>query len=90
MIAAIRAVDSDGWIFYEPRVAAPANGQPSFIAKLEDPRDGDPRIVYAPHLYSVQFEFNQAYNPATDVTLENWEANRNKETELQQCTAPSR
>jgi endoglycosylceramidase len=58
---AIRAVDSDGWIFYEPRIA------------------------YAPHLYSVQFEFNRAYNPVTDVTLENWETNRNIETELQQA-----
>jgi endoglycosylceramidase len=85
MIAAIRTVDSDGWIFYEPRVAAPANGQPSFIAKLEDPREGEPRIVYAPHLYSVQFEFSQAYNPATDVTLGNWETNRNIETELQKA-----
>ena len=80
MIAAIREVDQDGWIFYEPRVAAPANGQRSFILELDDPRDGDARIVYSPHLYSVQFEFNQAYNPATDATLEHWEANRNIET----------
>lgn len=40
MIAAIRSADEDGWIFYEPRVAAPANGQRSFIEKLDDPRDG--------------------------------------------------
>jgi endoglycosylceramidase len=85
MIAAIRAVDPDGWIFYEPRVAAPANGQPSFILPLEDPREGEPRIAYAPHLYSVQMEFNRAFNPATDVTLENWEASRNTETEAQEA-----
>ena len=85
MIAAIRAVDQDGWIFYEPRVAAPANGQPSFILELEDPRDGEPRIGYAPHLYSVQFEFNQAYDPDSDVTLENWEASRNVETSVQKA-----
>jgi endoglycosylceramidase len=85
MIAAIREVDEDGWIFYEPRVAAPANGQPSFIEVLEDPREGDPRIAYGPHLYSVQFEFNQEYTPARDATLDNWEANRNIETEAQKA-----
>lgn len=85
MISAIREVDEDGWIFYEPRVAAPANGQPSFIEKLEDPRDGDPRIAYAPHLYSVQFEFNQEYTPERDDTLEDWERNRNIETEAQKA-----
>jgi endoglycosylceramidase len=85
MIAAIREVDPDGWIFYEPRVAAPANGQPSFILELDDPREGGARIAYAPHLYSVQMEFNKGYTPATDVTLENWEANRNIETEAQEA-----
>lgn len=85
MIGAIREVDPDGWIFYEPRVAAPANGQPSFIEVLGDPREGEPHLVYAPHLYSVQFEFNQEYTPETDVVLENWEANRNIETEAQKA-----
>lgn len=83
MIAAIRSADEDGWIFYEPRVAAPANGQPSFIEKLEDPRAGEPRIAYGPHLYSVKFEFEQKYTPEADDTLEDWEASRNVETELQ-------
>ncbi|MFZ1866448.1 MAG: cellulase family glycosylhydrolase [Polyangiales bacterium] len=85
MIETIRGIDPDGWIFYEPRVAAPANGQPSFIEVLDDPRDGDPRLAYAPHLYSIQFEFNQEYSPETDVVLENWEANRNVETEAQKA-----
>ncbi len=85
MIAAIRSADEDGWIFYEPRVAAPANGQPSFIEKLEDPRDGEPRIAYAPHLYSIQFEFNQEYTPDKDNTLQNWERSRDTETEAQKA-----
>ncbi len=85
MISAIREVDQDGWIFYEPRVAAPANGQPSFILALDDPREGEARIAYAPHLYSVQMEFNQRYNPATDTTLQNWETNRNIETGVQKA-----
>ena len=43
MIAAIRAVDTDGWIFYEPRFAAPADGWPSFLPVLDDPREGEKR-----------------------------------------------
>jgi len=85
MIEAVRSVDEDGWIFYEPRVAAPANGQRSFIEKLEDPREGEPRIAYAPHLYSVKFEFEQQYTPAADDTLEDWEASRTVETEAQEA-----
>jgi endoglycosylceramidase len=83
VIDAIREVDSDSWILYEPRYAAVANGQPSYIRKLEDPREGPPRIVYSPHLYSITMEFNQAYDPQSDGTLERWESNRDIETEEQ-------
>jgi endoglycosylceramidase len=83
VINAIREVDEDGWILYEPRYAAPANGQASFIQPLEDPREGEPRVVYAPHLYSISMEFSEGYSPGTDETLADWEANRNLETEAQ-------
>ena len=64
MINAIREVDDEGWILYEPRYAAPANGQPSFILDLTDPREGEPRIVYGPHLYSIAIELRGSYDPA--------------------------
>ena len=85
VINAIREVDEAGWILYEPRYAAPANGQPSFILELEDPRVGPPRIVYGPHLYSVSMEVGENYYPDRDFTLENWEASRRPELELQKA-----
>jgi hypothetical protein len=72
------------------KATSPAPGPPSFILPLDDPREGEPRTAYAPHLYSVQMEFSRAFNPATDVTLPNWEANRNRETEAQKDRAPDR
>ena len=85
VIDAIREVDQDGWILYEPRYAAPANGQASYIQRLEDPREGAPRIVYSPHLYSINMEFFEAYSPDIDDTLDRWEANRNTETADQEA-----
>jgi endoglycosylceramidase len=85
VINAIREVDEDTWILYEPRYAAVAAGQASYIRKLEDPREGAPRIVYSPHLYSINMEFFQAYSPGDDNTLQNWEANRNIDTAAQEA-----
>lgn len=83
MIDRIREVDPDGWIFYEPRYAGPANGQPSYIEPLVDQRDGEPRISYAPHLYSITMEFTGKYDPATNDTLSDWETNRTEEAVAQ-------
>lgn len=85
MIERVRAVDPDGWIFYEPRYAGPANGQPSYIEVLSDPREGEPRISYAPHLYSISMEFFRRYDPENDGTLADWEMNRTREAVAQRA-----
>ncbi|MCA9530509.1 MAG: cellulase family glycosylhydrolase [Myxococcales bacterium] len=72
VINAIREVDPDGWIFYEPRYGGPANGAPSYMTAMTDPREGRNRIVYYPHLYSATTEIGGAYDPATDPTVESW------------------
>lgn len=82
-IDAIREVDSDGWIFFNPRYGSPGNGGPSFIPLLNDPRKGNARIVYAPHLYSVTLEGSGRYDEETDRTIELWEARRKEELERQ-------
>lgn len=82
MIAAIREVDEDGWIFFEPRFGAPGNGGPSYLGPLTDPRTGSPRIAYFPHLYSTTFELSQVYDPDEDPFLANWEVERRAELEL--------
>lgn len=74
-IDAIREVDVDHWIFFEPRYGAPGNGSPAFIPKLADPRPGEPRLVYAPHLYSSSAETVGKFS-ATDPTVSLWEEQR--------------
>jgi endoglycosylceramidase len=76
MIGRIRAVDPDGWIFFEPLFLVPAGGGRSYVERLTDPRAGEPRLAWFPHLYSAAVEFNGAYTPATDPTIPNWKASR--------------
>ena len=75
MTDAIRTVDSDHWIFFEPRYAAPGNGSPSYLPRITDPRSGEPRLVLAPHLYSSSAEANGAY-ALGDPTAKLWEEQR--------------
>ncbi len=84
MIDAIRAVDSDGWIFVESRYGAIGNGSPCFIPRLEDPRPNGPRIGYAPHLYSTAAEAQQRYGD-DDGTVEAWERERRVDMERMQA-----
>lgn len=84
MIRAIRTVDRDHWIFIEPRYGAPANGSPSYLPKLADPRNGEPRIVYAPHLYSSAAEASGSFS-AKDQTVSLWEEQRTVDLARQDC-----
>ena len=79
MIDAIRAVDPDGWIFFEPIFALPAAGWPSFLGPLTDPRAGEPRLAYFPHLYSFAVEGRGFYDPGTDPTIPSWKLERRRE-----------
>lgn len=79
MIERIRAVDQDHWIFFEPRFGAAGSGAVQYFPPLTDPRAGEPRIVYAPHLYSFLYEAASAYQP-TDRTVARWEAARIEES----------
>lgn len=82
-INAIREVDDDGWIFFEPRYGSPGNGGASYIPELSDPRKGNPRLVYAPHLYSVTLEATGRYDAESDRTIELWEEQRKEDLERQ-------
>ncbi len=84
VIDAVREVDADAWIFFEPRYGAPGNGSPSFLPVLVDPRPGEDRLVYAPHLYSVWLEAGGSYGESDSVVAD-WEASRTAELELQRA-----
>jgi endoglycosylceramidase len=80
-IGRIRAVDPDGWIFLEPLFLLPAAGEPSYVEPLTDPRPGEPRLAWFPHLYSAKVELNASYDPTRDATIPNWEVSRGTERE---------
>ncbi|MCP4805146.1 MAG: glycoside hydrolase family 5 protein [Proteobacteria bacterium] len=83
-IEAIREVDEDSWIFFEPRYGAPGDGLPSYMGVLTDPREAGDRLVYHPHLYSVILEATGEYKD-DDTTVANWEENRALEAAAQDC-----
>jgi len=84
VIDAIRTVDEDNWVFYEPRAFPCNNGNPSYLPALVDPRGGAPRIGYYPHLYPILIPFLDEWNPAIDHSLENWRKNKLIEANRQQ------
>jgi endoglycosylceramidase len=77
VIAAIRQVDPDSWIFYEPRSFGPNGGAPSFVQPPDDPSVG-----YMPHLYSLGVDVLGHYDPENDPTVPNWERERRSEADL--------
>ena len=83
MLGAIRAVDNERWIFYEPRAFGPNQASPSYMPALTDPRGGAQKLAYFPHFYPVEYE--SGYNPANDSYIDRWESHRVNEMELQQA-----
>ena len=61
VIDAIREVDGDSYIMYQPRILGTDWGFGSDLPPLRDPRQGEPRLVYAPHLYPF-FSHEGAYD----------------------------
>lgn len=59
--ARIRESDQDTWIFVEGQAVGVNWGLPSHLPHLEDPREGEPRIVYAPHMYALPMDLGQPY-----------------------------
>lgn len=80
-VNAIRRVDADHWIFFEPRYGSPAAGLSSYIGRLNDPRAGGSRVAYFPHLYSLLLEAGAAYEPTTNPIIPLWEKTRAQESD---------
>ncbi len=57
----IRTIDNDMWIFFEPTAFGPNQGFGSELGKLTDPRKGGQRLVYFPHLYTLDLDVNGEY-----------------------------
>ncbi|WP_329568294.1 glycoside hydrolase family 5 protein [Kitasatospora sp. NBC_01266] len=72
LIAAIRSVDQRSWLFVEPTVLV-GEGVPTQLPGFTDPRQGGPRLGYAPHFYDTAVEDGADWNPA-DGFIENYTA----------------
>ena len=76
---AIRKVDSDTWVCVEPQAFGTNWGTPSGLRHIDDPRKGDPRIAYCPHLYPLPMDLGGGYSggnkTAVDASVEAWRGN---------------
>ena len=61
IINKIREFNSDIWIYYEPQAFGPNQGFKSKLGLLNDPRKGDSRLVYFPHIYTLDLDINGEY-----------------------------
>ncbi|MGV9453740.1 cellulase family glycosylhydrolase [Streptomyces sp. NPDC003635] len=55
---AVRSVDRDAWIFFEPTPIV-GEGMPTALGRVDDPK-----TVYAPHFYNTAMEAGADYDPA--------------------------
>ncbi|MCA9774752.1 MAG: cellulase family glycosylhydrolase, partial [Myxococcales bacterium] len=82
VINAIRAVDTDKWIFYEPQALGVNFGIPSKLGTLTDPRPGGQRLAYFPHFYQPDVHEGGPWDGDT-FFIDWWERNRKYEASIQ-------
>lgn len=78
VIGGIREVDTDKWIWLEPRSVGVNQGLPSDLPRIDDPREGDDRIVYFPHLYTPEIDITGRYDGDTSF-FDLWATSRTRE-----------
>ncbi|OUS03780.1 hypothetical protein A9Q81_06510 [Gammaproteobacteria bacterium 42_54_T18] len=79
LIPAIREIDNDKWIFYEPQSLGINFGFASKLPPIDDVREGDKRLVYAPHSYPLTLHEGVPYNLTDKLNMRDWNRNRVKE-----------
>ncbi len=76
---AIRSVDQKTWICVEPQAIGYNWGAPSGLGFIDDPRNGDPRIAFCPHIYPLPMDLGGGYEgdnkKLVDATIEAWQNN---------------
>jgi endoglycosylceramidase len=60
-INSIREKNEELWIFFEPSALGANQGFRSGLGALTDPRVGEPRLVYFPHLYTLDLDIADRY-----------------------------
>lgn len=83
-IKAIRAVDQEKWIFFEPEFFMVTGfGYSSELPQVKDQRDdGQPRLVFSPHIYPLGMEAGANYGPLDKGTITEWSKYRAADKKL--------
>lgn len=82
LIKAIRKLDNDTWIFFEPQAFGTNFGVYSSLSKVKDPRQGESRLVYAPHIYPAFLHEDIAYGVLDRTQVASWAIYRAEEATL--------
>lgn len=82
LIDAIRTIDPENWIFYEPTALGANQGLKSRLGVLNDPRPGEARLAYFPHIYTLDLDISGKYL-GIPLFLASWAAERNLEVKCQ-------
>ncbi len=84
LIPAIREVDPDTYIVFEPQSLAINFGLASNLPYVHDSRDGERRLAYAPHMYPFTLHEGVTYNLLDQQQMRDWNRNRVNELNRQQ------
>ena len=78
-VDAIREVDPDTWACLEPQAMGVNWGLPSGLRPVDDPRDGEDRIAFCPHLYPLPMDLGDGFTGTSrglvEGTVDAWAAN---------------
>lgn len=82
LIPAIRNIDQNKYIFFEPLPAPVTFGAPTNLPKIED-AIADAKLVYAPHMYPYNLHEGGNYTARDEKNLRDWEVQRRKDVRTQ-------
>lgn len=86
LIPAIRTLDTEHYLFFEPRSFGVNFGMKSHLKKVEDAA-ANPKLVYAPHCYPRFVDVGKAYNKKARKELSKWFKRRYSEMQMHQVPA---
>lgn len=82
LIPAIREVEKEKYLFFEPRSFGVNFGMKSYLKKVEDAIP-NAKLVYAPHCYPMFVDIGKSYNRKAKGDLSKWYKHRLKERKMQ-------
>ncbi|MEZ5054840.1 MAG: cellulase family glycosylhydrolase [Chitinophagales bacterium] len=85
LIPALREVEPNKYLFFEPTPAPVTFGMPSHLSKITDTRSTS-KLVYAPHCYPFDTHEGGGYTSTSKQQLKDWERERLKDIKLHNNT----